>query len=325
MAFVGVNVAFDDEFAVSGYFDVHGFAFDGLDTFAAEESSEQDFINSGGEGGDGSEVIDRVSAEANGDFDALLLGTSVFHMTHSGFVHLPVHAAGVFAVELDTVHANVALAGVGVVGENEGEGDEGATVFGPAGEDGKFGEVDVVTLEDDFLAEGVFDWFGRSVFEFEEFREGFEGFGGAVGDFWFEEGGDAFGVLFVVITREGERHAFAGAHSIDCNGVGVGVGALGPRNRINARVIEDGGLGVGGSESVGGADGVLEEEGGALGFHDSVGDFGDFEVGREGFGDDLEFVFGFEGVQEVLVVAVGHQLFSDSTRLGLGECIGAWV
>lgn len=55
------------------------------------------------------------------------------------------------------------------------------------------------------------------------------------------------------------------------------------------------------------ADGVLEKEGRATSFHDTVGDFGDFEVGGERFGDDLEFVFGFESVQEVLVIAVGHR------------------
>lgn len=325
LAFVGVDIAFDDEFAVGGDFDVYGFAFDGLDAFSAEESGEEDFVNSRGEGGDGGEVVDGVSAEADGDFDAFLLGSGVFHVAHSGFVHLPVHAAGVFAVELNAVHANVAFASVGIVGEDEGEGDEGATVFGPAGEDWKFCQVDIVAGEDDFLAECVFDRFGGSVFEFEKFGKGFESFGGAVGDFWFEEGGDAFGVLFIIVAGKGEGHPFAGAHGIDGNGIGVGMCALGPGGRVDAGVIEDSGLGVWGSESVGGADGVLEEEGGALGFHDSICDFGDFEVGGERFGDDLKFVFGFEGIQEVLVVAVGHQLLFDSTRLGLGECCGAWV
>gem|GEM_PF-5923567 len=59
----------------------------------------------------------------------------------------------------------------------------------------------------------------------------------------------------------------------------------------------------------------MEEEGGSASFHDSVGDFGDFEVGGDGFRDDLEFILGFESVQEVLVIAVGHRCSLDSTRL----------
>gem|GEM_PF-5521473 len=251
LAFVGVDVAFDDEFTVGGDADIHGFAFDGMHSFAAEESGEEDFVDTGRKGGNGGEIIDGVSTETDGDFDALFLGTSFFHMAHSGFVHLPVHATGVFVMELDSVHADITLAGVGVVGEDEGKGDEGAAIFGPTGEDWEFGEVDIVAGEDDFLTERIFDGFGGSVFEFEELGEEFEGLGGALGDFWFEEGGNAFGVLFEVITAQGHGHAFSGAHGVDGDGVGVLDAASGTGLGIDARVVEHGGHGVGGSESVG--------------------------------------------------------------------------
>lgn len=236
-------------------------------------------------------------------------------MAHSGFVHLPVHSASILRVELNSVHADIALAGIGVVSKNERKGDEWTAVLGPAGKDGEFCEVNVVAGEDDFLAEWVFGaGFWRCVFEFEELGEKFEGFGGAFGDFWLKEGGDAGGMLFEVITAEGHGHPFSGAHCVYGDGVGVILGALGPGLWVDARVVHYRRHGIWSAESVGWANGILEKESGSTGFHNSIGDFRDFEVGGEGFGDDLEFVFGFEGVQKVLVIAVGHRVVYDSTR-----------
>lgn len=49
LAFAGVDVAFDDEFAIGGNADIDGFSFDHLDSFAAEESGEHHFVDSGRE------------------------------------------------------------------------------------------------------------------------------------------------------------------------------------------------------------------------------------------------------------------------------------
>jgi len=51
-----------------------------------------------------------------------------------------VHAGGAVVVNLDAIHADVALAGVGVFGHDAGERDETAAVEGPAFEDGKIEE-----------------------------------------------------------------------------------------------------------------------------------------------------------------------------------------
>ena len=59
---------------------------------------------------------------------------------------LPVHAGGLAVVDLHAVHADVALAGCGVAGDDAGEGDEGAAVLRPGGEDGELSEVDPFRL-----------------------------------------------------------------------------------------------------------------------------------------------------------------------------------
>src|SRR5580658_6661417 len=52
------------------------------------------------------------------------------------FLALPVHAGGLAVVDLHAVHADVALAGAGVAGDDAGEGDEAASVLRPGLEDG---------------------------------------------------------------------------------------------------------------------------------------------------------------------------------------------
>ena len=53
-------------------------------------------------------------------------------MARADFLELPVHAGGAVVVNLDAIHADVALAGVGVFGDDAGEGDEAPAVERPA-------------------------------------------------------------------------------------------------------------------------------------------------------------------------------------------------
>ena len=52
----------------------------------------------------------------------------------------PHNAGGFVVVNLDAIHADVAFAGVGVFGNDAGEGDETSTVERPAFEDGEIEE-----------------------------------------------------------------------------------------------------------------------------------------------------------------------------------------
>ena len=59
------------------------------------------------------------------------------------------------SIDLQAVHAHVALPGLRVVGEHHRQGDEGAAVPGPAGQDRDLGQVRVVAPEDNFLARSL--------------------------------------------------------------------------------------------------------------------------------------------------------------------------
>ena len=58
-------------------------------------------------------------------------------VARADFLQLPVHAGGAVVVDLHAIHADVALAGVGVFGDDAGQGDEAAAVERPAFEDGQ--------------------------------------------------------------------------------------------------------------------------------------------------------------------------------------------
>ena len=53
-------------------------------------------------------------------------------MARADLLQLPVHAGGAVVVNLDAIHADVALAGVGVFGDDAGQRDEAAAVERPA-------------------------------------------------------------------------------------------------------------------------------------------------------------------------------------------------
>ena len=61
-------------------------------------------------------------------------------MARADFLELPVHAGGAVVVNLDAIHADVALAGVGIFGDDAGERDETAAVKRPAFLDGEVEE-----------------------------------------------------------------------------------------------------------------------------------------------------------------------------------------
>ena len=56
---------------------------------------------------------------------------------------LPVHAGGLAVVDLHAVHADVALAGWRIAGDDAGQRDEAAAVLGPGLEDGEIEDADV--------------------------------------------------------------------------------------------------------------------------------------------------------------------------------------
>jgi hypothetical protein len=190
---------------------------------------------------------------------------------------LPVHAGGLAVVDLHPIHADVALAGARVAGDDAGEGDEAAAVVGPALEDGKVVEVEVVAAND-FLAGGVFgaDGFGEGAGEFAELREHFELVEEAFGGFEVEQAGDAVGDVVEIINAESQGHAPLAAELVD-------------EDLVAGMALY-----------------VFEEERGAAGFGDAVGDLGDFQLRGDLLADALQFAVLFEGFDPVAQIVVGH-------------------
>ena len=127
-----VNVAFDDEIRVGGNFEVVGLAFDEFNGFFAEVTRQQEFVEAVGQWRSGGEGEHRIAAEEDGDGHARAGFVVTAAVARADFLELPVHAGGALVVNLDAIHADVALAGVRVFGDDTGERDEAAAVERPA-------------------------------------------------------------------------------------------------------------------------------------------------------------------------------------------------
>ena len=127
-----VNVAFDDEVGVGGDFEIVGLALDEFDGFLAEITGEEKFVEAVGQRRGCGEREHGIAAEKNGDGHARAGFVVAAAVARADFLELPVHAGGAVIVNLDAIHADVALAGVGVFGDDAREGDEAAAVQGPA-------------------------------------------------------------------------------------------------------------------------------------------------------------------------------------------------
>src|SRR5262249_48089334 len=68
----------------------------------------------------------------------------------ANFLALPVHTGSATVIDLHAIHADVAFTGFGVARDDTRKGDKPTRVFGPALEDGKPVEREVV-FSDDFL------------------------------------------------------------------------------------------------------------------------------------------------------------------------------
>ena len=133
----GIDVAFDDEVGVGGHFEVVGFALDEFDGFFAEITGEQKFVEAVGQRRGGGKGEHGIAAEEDGDGHARAGFVVAAAVARADFLELPVHAGGAVVVNLDAIHADVALAGVGVLRDDAGQGDEASAVERPAFEDGK--------------------------------------------------------------------------------------------------------------------------------------------------------------------------------------------
>ena len=133
-----VHVAFDDEIRVGGNFQVVGLAFDQFDGFFAEITGQQKFIQAIRQrrGGGKGETSGRRRGKSR---RACAVPRFVITpaMARGDFLQLPMHAGGLVVVNLDAIHADVALAGVRVARDDAGQRDETPAVQRPAFQDGQ--------------------------------------------------------------------------------------------------------------------------------------------------------------------------------------------
>ena len=201
-------------------------------------------------------------------------------MLGGDFLALPVGAGGGGVVDLQAIHADVALAGLGVASDDAGESDEASGVLRPALQDGEVEQGEVVAL-DDFLAGAGGNGLGEKLSGFGEEWEHFEFVEEALRGFEVHEDADAVGEFIEGVHAEGQLHAGFRAELVD--------------EDLRAGMVLY----------------VLKEESGATGFAgfrfaDAVGDFGDFEDGVDFGLDALEFAGAVESGDPLAKVIEGQ-------------------
>src|SRR5205823_5885080 len=101
---------------------------------------EEKFVEAIGERRCGGEGEHRIAAEENAHGHARASFVVAPTVARADFLELPVHSGGAVVVNLNAIHADVAFAGVGVFGDDAGEGDEASAVERPAFENGEVEE-----------------------------------------------------------------------------------------------------------------------------------------------------------------------------------------
>src|SRR5207244_11058510 len=93
----------------------------------------------------------RFCTDDHGHFHAPVLTCSIAEMGRSTLVNLPVHAHGLPIIDLDAIHADVALVCERVFAVAHGQSNKASAIVRPAFEDGEHIDVEILG-ENDFLA-----------------------------------------------------------------------------------------------------------------------------------------------------------------------------
>ena len=130
------------------------------------------------------------------------------------FLALPVHAGGGGVINLDAVHADVALAGFGIAGDHAGQRDEAAAILRPALQDGKIQQREILFL-DDFFAWAGGDDLGEELAHIGQHGQHLQLFQKAFRRLHVEQLADAVGDFVQTIHAQRHLHAALGAELVD--------------------------------------------------------------------------------------------------------------
>ena len=278
MALARRNHPFDGELGCGDEGETAGGIGDAAEALALEQRGQQQFGKILGQGSDGGQHEGRGAADEDDQRQRLaaLLGHVVVEA--AALLDLPVDAGGGVVVALNAVHPQVVVAGVGVFGVDQRQGDEVAAILGPGLEQGDAGEPRrILHARGDGAASGGL-------------QADFQGLGHQVAvlpQFARRQGGQVLGELHELVDElfgagaEGQVHAFGCAEEVgDAGEVGV--------------------FDVG------------EEQGRSRGGDHAAVDLGDLLVGIDGGVDSDEFIFAAEQIEEL--AEVDHE--GDSPDVG---------
>jgi hypothetical protein len=186
------------------------------------------------------------------------------------------HADGALVVALQPVHAEIALASLGVLRVGEAEVHERTAVVRPGRDRGNAVQIDLGALVDHVLAGRVLHLLRRHVLELTELAERVLQPAPADRELCLHQVADAVADLIQTVRAQGECHPAIGAEQVD-------------RERHLA------------------AGGLLEQQPWTSGPHDPLDDLGDLEVRVDRSLDPLQLTGTVELGDEVTEVGIRHE------------------
>ena len=132
-----INVSLQHDVGVGRHFQVAGLAPDEFGGFLAEVAGEHELVQAVGQRRRGAEGIDRVASKEHRHRHARAGLVVTPAVPCADLLQLPMHPGGALVIDLHPIHANVALARIGVLRHHAGQRDKAAAVQGPALLDGQ--------------------------------------------------------------------------------------------------------------------------------------------------------------------------------------------
>ena len=140
-----INVALQHDLGVGRHVMVHRLAAHHVHGLAAQKAGEHHLVYARWQWRRRRINRRRRGAEYHRHLQPLLLALGVPVVLGAAFVQVPMHPERLIVENLEAIHADVALAGVGIVREHQRQGDVAAAVIGPALQDGQLRELEVLT------------------------------------------------------------------------------------------------------------------------------------------------------------------------------------
>ena len=160
----------------------------------------------------------RHHVERGGDRLSLAMGRGATHalaiVLGALLLALPVHAGAALVVDMQAIHADVALALRRVFGHDRRQRDEAAAVLRPALQDREVEQREVVVL-DDFLARPALHFFGEELAQVGQHGQHLDFVEQALGRLHVHEVLDAVGDFVQRVDVERHLHAALGAKLVD--------------------------------------------------------------------------------------------------------------